>query len=193
MINKRISFFRVDTYKEAKLYVSKKRRMYPVVYSEHVEKKKRINPNSAQTDIAVAKNELKIKLEYMTRFKNALRILNQQNDQKEIANLDDSDIEEFECLLDGDEPNVPVNMDDYEPNSSKLASEDDVGDLFVVSAPEPTSITTGVDPVEIDKEFSIEYSYTTDVSFRISFIRCFIFTHSHIYRNGTIGTTYNWI
>lgn len=144
-------------------------------------------------------------------MKKAFNILNRQHDKRKIEDLDPSDVEEFDELLEEmesfeigreNEPNtnesevdtvqrtairtLPISAIEYQASTSQLAiapkqtaanglcssldsveaeaggSDDD--DLIEIGSSGSYPIKTGVEPIQIDREFSKEYSYTVDVS-----------------------------
>lgn len=86
--------------------------------------------------------------------------------------LDDCDIDEFNKLLEAKEKHdeaVATTIDGCEAVQAREgdnAHSDDV--IFIGSQSklplQTTSITTGIASIEIDGDFSLEYTYTTDVS-----------------------------
>lgn len=136
-------------------------------YSEYEEKRKRGTLNRNDSDTSRAKEQLKIKSERITSLKKAIHVLNQQKDKKEVVDLDNSDIEQFEDLLDEAghlDDEIPTTINECGSGSSTLATNDDTDDLILIGAPRSTAITAGISPIELDREFSLEYTYTTDVS-----------------------------
>lgn len=160
--------FYVDTYSEAKSYFLK-RRKYPVNYCEDDEKKTRRRRNKKPTDIAKVKMQLKIKLERITLLKKAVRVLNRHEDNRRMETIDDDDLHEFENLLEEQsdrDDEVPMNIEQIEASSAHLSMNNDTDDLILVNDEPhltPSGIVTGIDPIEVDTEFSREYSFTTDV------------------------------
>lgn len=145
--------------------MAKKRKLRPVDYCDRPAKKRRIKPQTdEEKQIDDLMERIKIKSERLTNLKAAVRILNRENDQNEI--IDVEDLDEFNQLLD----------DDYIPQSSDVdtsispADIDENGDCIMVTTRSKTTqrstITSGIDArvLEVDRDLSVEYSYTTDVS-----------------------------
>lgn len=82
--------------------------------------------------------------------------------------LDDDDIEEFNKLLeakDNDSDEVPTTIHECDFGTPNDASNDDSDELILLeSGPARSGIITGIAQIEIDEEFSLQYTYTTDVS-----------------------------
>lgn len=105
---------------------------------------------------------IKVKSERLTNLKKALCILNRDNDKKGTVDVDDLD--EFDNLL-----------VDYMPQRDDISISNSPGDqevnddCIVVHTDNrmarSNTITTGVDTrvLEVDRDLSAEYSYTTDV------------------------------
>lgn len=86
------------------------------------------------------------------------------------------------------------SVDTIEKISPLVVSENDDSiqddDLIEIDASGSSQIITGVEPLQIDKDFSMEYSYTTDVSRNkdkqyFKHIYLFIFSPKIQFRNGT--------
>lgn len=139
-------------------------------------------------------------------MKKAFNVLNIQHDKRKIEDLDPSDVEEFDELLEEMEwtgsgrenaPNTHYsevnteqrtaiqsstsqsalapkqalngahNTDQFGPPldfTEAAAGGSDDDDLIEIGSSGYYPITTGVEPIQIDREFSKEYSYTVDVS-----------------------------
>lgn len=204
------------TYKQAKEFVAKNRKLNPINYSE-IENEKgrpkrcRRRLNNYAASVAKVKEQLKIKIERITRFKKALCILNRQNDKQRIEKIDASDVEEFDELLSEGESEtieaiqeiprqcvaeavpsqsnnaiycvagpshlafVPMQSIDnamaksgsyspLQPNENAGEGFDNDDLIEIGSSGNNAIIRTGVDPVLMDRTFSLEYSYTTNVS-----------------------------
>lgn len=162
--------FLADTYEQAKKYVEKKKRVraFPVSYCELSPKKKRLNH---QNDIATAMEEVRVKVERLTYLKRSIDVLNRQLDKREIMDINDEELEEFRDLLtEAGTGNVgmPTTIDECEAVSSERANIDSEDCILIEphirSASGSSNISTGIDPLDIDRDFSVEYTYTTDVS-----------------------------
>lgn len=135
-------------------------------------KAKRQRRDSWQNDIERVVEEIKIKVERMTYLKRSIDVLNRQHDKREVMDLEEGDIEEFNKLLEAkniDNEEVPTTIDECEAGQSKEVSNDDSDDVIFIDSqrklpPGPKGITTGIAPIAIDGNFSLEYTYTTDVS-----------------------------
>lgn len=116
--------------------------------------------------MADIKKHIKVKLERITNLKKALRILNLENDKRNIDHVAESDLDEYDDLLDDDY--VPRNVDHVSETLS-TSNVDVDNDCIEVGNSNPTpqskAITIGVDAgdLQLDKDFSQEYSYTIDV------------------------------
>lgn len=160
-----------ESYSEAKIYAKKKRPIFPMDYCESQKRKKcQSKPKGHQKHIADLKENIKVKSEHLSLLKRAVRILNRAYDKKNIDNVDEMDLQEYDDLIDAGSC-VPQNMEVF-GTSQSLSNEETDDDCVVVGAGSRTratrtnAITEGVGEVElqIDKDFSLEYSYTTDVS-----------------------------
>lgn len=144
----------------------KTRDFYPVNYCEDGPKRKR--RDHVPTDVEIVIEEIKIKVERLTHLKRSIDVLNRQHDKKEVMDIDDDDIEEFNKLLeakDNERDEVPRTIDECDFGTSNDATNDDSDELIVMnSGPASSGIITGITGIEIDEEFSMQYSYTTDVS-----------------------------
>lgn len=154
-----------DTYKEAKLYMQKRRSVLPVNYCEEIGRTERnVRPlNEKQKRIMELKTEIKIKSERLTYLKKAVFVFNQQIDKRKVEIIDEDDLEEFEELIDDDDMeydvengSVPVSNADLSDNVSLIEGGRELN--------EQRALLPGVEPLQIDSNFSLEYSYTNDVS-----------------------------
>lgn len=111
-----------------------------------------------------AKAELKIKIERVTNLNKALLVLNLQNDKRRVEFVTESDLEEIDDIMDTEpdhEPGIcPVNT----PQSSHDRDSEDVIILGFENRPANTVISVGVQPLEVDEDLSLQYSFTVDVS-----------------------------
>lgn len=142
--------------------MAKKRAKLPLNYCEQSKRKRRQKSlTDEEKQMEVVKNCIKVKSERLTYLKKALSILNRDDNKRGFVEIDD--LEEYDQLL-----------VDYMPQrddigiSNSLANEPD-DDCIVVHADNRMSrsnvITTGIDTqvLEVDRDLSAEYSYTTDV------------------------------
>lgn len=159
----------VDTKEEARLYLSRKRRLSPVNYDESDEKRKYRQSNGNQSAAALVKEKIRIECEHISRLKSAIGALNRQHDRREVLDVCESDCEEIDDLItapDQQNEEVPTSMDECKRVPSKFAEDGDSDDslIFIASSTLHSSIIrTGIIPLEVDNEFSLEYTYTTDV------------------------------
>lgn len=130
-------------------------------YCESPKKNKsRSRPRGQQKLIADAREKIRVKSELITRKKKAIYILNREKDNRRIENLDDSDIEEYQDLID-DDNGVPSEMNDFH---SEPIHDEETDECIIIESNSPRNIiTTGVAPIEVDREFTCEYSFTTNV------------------------------
>lgn len=148
--------------------------------------------NVHQVKIAKMKEKIKFKTERITSLTRAISILNRVSDKKEIVDVDEWDLEEYDDLLGKD---APRNIDDVsapppgpreETNDDCVLMQDDeevstshsTGDeeqlmdedcVLVSKSAQPAqskAIAVGDDDpaLEVDREFSAEYGFYTDVS-----------------------------
>lgn len=133
----------------------KKRVLAPVkYYTEHNRNKISVRNNK----IAELKKKIKEKAELITHMKRILLIFNQAADKKMVQVIPDEDLDEFDALIE----------DDDESESSTDTSEGSVvfnidDDALVVEEMSPRNVLPGAKPLQTDRTFSIEYTYTTDV------------------------------
>lgn len=139
-------------------------------YDESNIKRKRRYPNGNLSSAGQVKQKIKIKCEHISRLKGAIGALNRQHDRREVLDVCISDCEEINDLItapDQQNEEVPTTMNECEDGLSNLANDDDSDDSLAIITPpssSPSIIRTGIMPSEVDKEFSCEYTYTTDVS-----------------------------
>lgn len=126
-------------------------------------KKRRSSPKGHRKKIADALKKIQIKSELITCQKKALFILNLENDGRKVEDLNDTDIEEYHDLID-DDNDMPQDMDNVGRSDSPADDEELDECIFVRANSETAVIRTGIAPIEIDKAFSSEYSFTTNVS-----------------------------
>lgn len=132
-----------DNYRAAELCAERKSRLrckVPVDYDEkEVRKPKRSRP---KTEYAKLKEKIFCTIEHMTKLNKELCIHNRLRDKVSIA-----DVEEIEELLDDSdsEDEVPVDLDQIQIESSRSDEASPIQNLMV------------------DKEFSLEYGFITDV------------------------------
>lgn len=155
-----------DSYAEAKNYIQKRRALIPLNYCESPKKKRRAtNPRGHQKKIATIKSKLKVKSEHLSRLKKAIGILNRQIGRRCIDVISDTELEEYDDFID-DNDSVPQNT---KGTSQSHSTTNDDDDCIMIGAGNRTTrtnaITVGMDAAEllIDRDFSLEYSYTTDV------------------------------
>lgn len=152
-------------------------------YDESDGKRKR-KPNCKQTAVAQVKERIRIKCEHMTRLKSAINALNRQHDRREVLDLCESDCEEINDLIvesDGQNEEVPTNMSECEVDGPlEIANDGDLDDLLLIDPPSvsaSSAIRAGILPIEVDREFSLEYTYTTDViSVKFCLIQFYVLT-----------------
>lgn len=91
--------------------------------------------------------------------------MNIENDRRNIVDVDDLDLDEFDNLLDDSIPRHHV-VEGATCSSLKEQLNDDCVEVVTGNrATRSNAIMVGVQaaPLEIDRDFSLEYSYTTDV------------------------------
>lgn len=167
-IDERIFYFTVDTKAEAEWYISRKRSTRPKNYSESARQKENHNRPRKQSEIAKIKEQIRIKVELITCQKRALQVLNKKNDKREVQQLDDSDVDEFDDLLDDDglpTDEMPPTAEECTAGPSQHAMNDEGDDVVVLGNHiRPNIITEGFPKLEVDTNFSVQYGYTKDVS-----------------------------
>lgn len=156
------AFINLDTYDEAETYASKKRSLRPIDYSEISPEK----PCAVSVGMTRAKTELKIKIERLTNLNKALLVLNLQNDKRRVQLVTDSDLEEIEDIMDTEPNHEPGIRSADEAQTAHDADNEVVIILgFEKQPPQPQpTISVGVEPLEVDEDLSLQYSFTVDVS-----------------------------
>lgn len=173
-----------DTYCQAKSYAAKTRIYRPVNYSDENPRPKRRRLSDHAKKIDSLKNEIKVKCERLTSLQRAIRFLNQKSDKHKIENLDPMDVAEFDDLLSDREEIDDVvaytstqkektNYSDTGPPQSPsipihpISDDDDV--IEIGSMGRAHSIRTGIEPLRIDEDFSMQYGFTENVGFILDF------------------------
>lgn len=113
----------------------RKRKFDPVDYCEDKPKRKR--RDHVPTDVENVIEEIKIKVERLTHLKRSVDVLNRQHDKKEVMDIDDDDIEEFNKLLeakDNERDEVPITVDECDFGTPNDASNDDSDELIVMES-----------------------------------------------------------
>lgn len=151
----------LDTYKEAKDYAFKKRKLPPVNYCESRKKKKRqLRPTAQRKRIAGIAKNIRIKSERLTLLKKAIYILNRDSDKREIADLD---VQEYNELFDDDDYTSPCTK---KADPTQLPSNPDDECIVVETGNRVTQMiaaTSEMIELKVDRDFSLEYSYSTTV------------------------------
>lgn len=153
--------------------------------------------------MAQIKKKIQIKCEHLSLLKSAINVLNRQNDRREVLDVCESDCDEINDLIaasDQRNEEVPTNMDECEIDGpSGIANDDDLDDLLLIGQPAASTssvIRAGIIPFEVDKEFSLEYTYTTDVIYlKLYLIQFHVLTMNH-FRTFTVmgkSSIYAWI
>lgn len=94
-------------------------------------------------------------------MKKAVYFWNCRIDQRKIDFIDDEDVDEFDDLL--DDVGMPPNIEENDPVPPNNETEDD---CIVIGAPrehQPNSNELEMVTLEVDRDFSLEYCFTTDV------------------------------
>lgn len=143
--------------------MTKKRAKPPLNYCEESKRKRSKKKLTDEEEIIeVVKDCIKVKSERITYLKKALSILNRDDNKRGFAGIDD--LEEYDQLL---ADHMPQRDDINIPNPLHNQEVDD--DCIVVHAGTRMSrsnvMTIGIDTqvLEVDRDLSAEYSYTTDV------------------------------
>lgn len=137
-------------------------------YSET--KKKKPSNNRPLTDYAETKQSINIKIERISNLKKAIYIRNQQRDKILIEDIDDNDVDEIQNLIEESDDEIPSNIEEIVPSKhSNTINDEEVDDTIQIVADNAATalashIATGIHRMEIDEEFSVQYSYTTGVS-----------------------------
>lgn len=130
-----------DSFAEAEMDLLQRSRLRCLLPKDYRENKREmrptLRPHSANGNL---RRKINIKIERIFNLQKALNIQNKQRDKIEIQEINEEDIAELQVLLDDDDTDT-VSIDDDE-------------------TPTPNALV----PLEVDKELSLEYSYTTDVS-----------------------------
>lgn len=137
-------------------------------YDESDEKPIRRKTNGNQSGVAQFKKKIRIECEQLSRLKSAIGALNRQYDRREVLDVCESDCEQINDLIaspDQQNEEVPTNMTECEAGSSNIVTAADPDDVLLIGLSPTTSvIRTGITPFEVDRDFSLEYTYTVDVS-----------------------------
>lgn len=161
LLSKSHSFvFILDNYSRAKLSAAEKgrlRRLVPINYCEN-EKKNPVRRCAPKSECAKIREKIMINVERITYLKRGISIHNRLKDRdveeiQELLNSSDEDTVEDEAA-----PLSVTNNDESAEDLIDMVSEMD----YLVD--EPNEITTGITGLEGDRDFSLEYGYTTDVS-----------------------------
>lgn len=146
-----------DSWDEAKLLINMKRAVAPVNHSERSGGKK--YAQNRKMDDLVKKAAL------ITELKRILFVFNQATDKRMVQVIRDEDLDELDELIDDDDepdgenqPNSSVDIEN-EPLSLAPAGDDDV---FVVEDLNQ-AVLPGAQPLQTDRKFSKEYTYSVDV------------------------------
>lgn len=167
----------LDTYEQAKSITEKKNRLRCVAvdYCEKKEERKKRSQTQRRprSEHETIRQQIKIKIERISNIKKALNIHNQQRDKMQIQ---DVDLEEIDELLDETEDEMPSDIVEIEAGHYQLAQNDGAADDLIEigshAGIRTNTISTGIDPIQVDNTFSVEYSFTVDVSF--FFVICLI-------------------
>lgn len=153
-----------DSVVAAKNYIQKSRALVPLNYCLSPKKKRGVsNPTGHRLEVLELKSTLKVKSEDLSRLKKAIEILNCQIDKKCVDVISDGELEEYDDLIDNG-GSAPQNTNGT-PQSHSTTNDDD--DCIVIGAGSQTvctnAITVGIAELLIDRDFSSEYTYITDV------------------------------
>lgn len=159
----------LETYKQAKSFAEKKKSLRCNIPIDYCEKDFKIpKQNRPQSACAQIKKKVEIKIERISNLKKALYIRNQESD---MIRLDELDVDEMDDLLDESDDEMPPDISVTNTDPSSLANADETADDVIeinatarIVTPE-CLITTGIDPIEVDEEFSLEYCFVNDVSY----------------------------
>lgn len=135
--------------------------MLPFDYCENEKKKPLRRP--PKSECAKIKEKIKINVERIANLKKAISLHNRLIDKTSI-----DDVDEIDDLLDGSDDEMPPSTDIIRAGSSMQGENDE--SIVIVSEnmmydDAPIAITTGIALVKVDNEFSVEYCYTSDVSY----------------------------
>lgn len=166
-------FFKLipDHYREAELCAERKRSLRQGVHVNYCEREKKVpTTNRPQSDYAETKQSIKIKVERISNLKKAINIRNQQRDKIKIDDIDDVDVEKIQELIEESDDEMPPIIDEAGPSQQPNNEEEADSIIEIISPNGAIASTSNMDcadqttRMETDKEFSLEYSYTTDVS-----------------------------
>lgn len=144
-----------DSYYDAKAFKERKRVVAPVKY---LTEQKRVKVPVRNKKIAELKEQIKNKAEMITHLKRVLLIFNQVADRKMVQMIPHEDLDEFDALIeDDDEPEPTADTNE------ESAAFDVNDDALVVEEMSPRNVLPGAKPLQTDRTFSIEYTFTTDV------------------------------
>lgn len=129
------------------MYAERKRRVWPVYYSEDSHNDRSKNAGR-QSEKNVLLQEIEVKIEKITDMQRAITALNKLSDKQKIDNLDESDVEEFDEMLDVDVNNIDQVIED----------------LVDIDSEPVASTSSAMNQFSIDEIFSGQYSFTVDVS-----------------------------
>lgn len=158
----------LDTNAQAETIAAKKkrlRRIAPVDYCEREEKKQL--SRRPLNGCARIKGKIKIKIERISNIKKALYIRNQQRDKQKIQ---DPDVDAIDDLFDESDDDSVADIDEIEARPSSSANTDEsMDDLVEIVAQNGLTTNAGgttsaIAQMEVDTEFSLEYSFVVDVS-----------------------------
>lgn len=141
------------------MYAQKKRAIIPKYYSEEKDRKPvRQRLNNRSTKISKLKDQIRIKAERLSNLKTAIRVYNQQLDKRELEDVDlyDELIDDEQMNMEGNEAESSIHTSPEDPEESVCIIDDDWNG--------PTQMLPGVEPIEVDQNLSLNYTYTTDVS-----------------------------
>lgn len=165
------------TYDEAYVFTNYKRVVVPKNYCENKRNKtarcvsiQRANHSNNQpasrskkAPSAIQKLKLAIKIESqrITNSKRGVFMCNQQINKKNTEIISEEDLEEFEVLIEDD------NLREAQNNATPLAEEEQSDDIMIIEEGPVRNVRNGVlpgvAPLHIDRNLSLEYTYTTDV------------------------------
>lgn len=157
-----MNFSLSDSHAEATNYIDRRRGFYPLNYCESTKKKRRVSkPTGYRKEIADIKSKIKVKSEHLSRLKKAIGILNRQIDKRCIDVISDTELEEYDHLID-DNGSVPQNSNGTSQADSTTNDDDD---CILIGPGNQTTRANAITAAEllIDRDFSLDYTYTTDV------------------------------
>lgn len=148
------------------MFVQKKRAVIPKNYSEQKHANNSLRSNNRRNPISQLKGEIKIKAERITNLKKAMLVMNQYIDKRKVQDIDEDDLKEFENLFDDD----IVGEREIEP--VQVAEPEEPDDVVIVGVEEERDgrnvFRVGVEPLEVDRNLSLQYTYSTDVNIKIN-------------------------